>query len=485
MYIRRFRSIISFGLVGVLSAITGVAESGSAPAARIIDVSTASQLTAALQNAMPGDEIRMANGTYAGHFTITRSGTESAPIVLSGSRAAVIDGQGTSNGRAVQLQADYWKLVGFTVTNGQKGIMALGAHHTIVDGVRVHQIGDEAIHFRDNSSDNVVQNSEISDTGLREPGFGEGIYFGQAVSNWPDGQPDRSDRNKAIGNRLGPNVRAECLDLKEGTTGGEVRDNVFNGTGMSGENFADSWIDAKGNGYRITGNRGTSALLDGFQTHIQVAGWGRDNVFSGNTANVGAAGFGFKIAKDGNTSAGNVVCTDNVVTNATSGVANIPLTDCGGGGGGGGDAGGGGGGDGGGGGGGRVEVTPAASGVSASADDGNAPANTVDNDVATRWSASGDGQWIAYDLGTTFVVREVAIAVYKGDSRRAAFDLQASSDGTNWQTIWSGRSSGASTAQENYDFPDVNARFIRYVGHGNDVNAWNSLTEVDIFAAQP
>ncbi|WP_394825921.1 right-handed parallel beta-helix repeat-containing protein [Pendulispora albinea] len=324
MHIRRLRSIFILATAVSMTAITGVAGSTT----RIIHVSTASQLTAALRSAVPGDEIRMADGTYPGRFTINRSGTGSAPIVLTGSRAAVIDGQGTSNGRTVQLQADHWRLIGFTVTNGQKGIMALGAHDTIIDKVRVHHIGDEAIHFRDNSTDNVVQNSEISDTGLREPGYGEGIYFGQAVSNWPNGQPDRSDRNKAIGNRIGPDVRAEHLDLKEGTTGGEVRGNVFDGAGQTGANYADSWIDVKGNGYRIVGNRGTSALLDGFQTHIVAEGWGRDNVFSGNTADVRASGFGFKIAKDGSSSAGNVVCTNNTVTNAGSGAANVPLSSC-------------------------------------------------------------------------------------------------------------------------------------------------------------
>src|SRR6266545_1431736 len=118
----------------LLTTIISVAGPHAAAATRVVNVSTTAQLTAALQNAAPGDEIRMADGTYAGHFTITRSGTTSAPIVLTGSRAAVIDGQGTSSGRTVQLQADNWRLVGFTVTNGQKGIMALGAHNTVVDG---------------------------------------------------------------------------------------------------------------------------------------------------------------------------------------------------------------------------------------------------------------------------------------------------------------------------------------------------------------
>ncbi len=439
--------------------LTTVAGPAAASATRIVNVGNASQLTSALQNAMPGDEIRMADGTYAGHFTISRSGTTSAPIVLTGSRAAVIDGQGTSSGRTVQLQADNWRLVGFTVTNGQKGIMALGAHNTVVDGVRVHHIGDEAIHFRDNSTDNIVQNSEITDTGLREPGFGEGLYFGQAVSNWPSGQPDRSDRNKAINNKIGPNVRAEHLDLKEGTTGGEVRGNTFDGAGMSGANFADSWIDVKGNGYKITGNRGTTALLDGFQTHVAVSGWGNNNTFSGNTADVRASGFGFNIASS---SSGNVVCTNNTVTNAGSGTANVSLTNCGGTS--------------------QLEVTPAASGVTSSSNDGNVPGNTVDNDLGTRWSASGDGQWIRYDLGAARTITQATVAVYKGDTRHNRFDLQVSSDGTSWQTVWSGQSGGTSAAQEPYDFADVNARFLRYLGHGSDVSAWNSLTEVDIFA---
>lgn len=451
--------MVALGCVTVLVAGVSVAGAGVAAAVRVVNVSNGSQLGAALQNAQAGDEIRMADGVYAGRFVISRSGTGVAPIVLTGSRNAVIDGQGTASGRAVQLQADHWRLVGFTVTNGQKGIMALGAHHTIIDGVRVHRIGDEAIHFRDNSTDNTVQNSEISDTGLREPGFGEGIYFGQAVSNWPSGQPDRSDRNKAIGNSIGPNVRAEALDLKEGTTGGEVRGNTFDGAGMSGANFADSWIDAKGNGYQITGNRGTTSRLDGFQTHVAVSGWGNNNVFSGNTADVRAGGFGFNVAS---ASTGNVVCSNNTVTNAGSGAANVPLSNCGGTG--------------------QLEVTPAASGVTSSSNDGNVPGNTVDNNLGTRWSASGDGQWIRYDLGSVRTVTRVTIAVYNGNGRHNRFDLQVSGDGTSWQTVWSGQSSGTTTAQESYDFADVNARFLRYLGHGSDVSAWNSLTEVDIFA---
>src|SRR5262249_51963153 len=46
------------------------------------------------------------------------------------------------------------------------------------------------------------------------------------------------------------------------------------------------------------------------------------------------------------------------------------------------------------------EITPGASGVTASANDGNVPSNAVDNNLDTRWSANGDGQWLQLDLGS-------------------------------------------------------------------------------------
>jgi len=42
-----------------------------------------------------------------------------------------------------------------------------------------------------------------------------------------------------------------------------------------------------------------------------------------------------------------------------------------------------------------ADLTPlTAASVVASGNDGNLPENTLDNNLATRWSASGDGQWI-------------------------------------------------------------------------------------------
>jgi hypothetical protein len=129
-----------------------------------------------------------------------------------------------------------------------------------------------------------------------------------------------------------------------------------------------------------------------------------------------------------------------------------------------------------------VEVTPSGGAVTASAHDGNAPANTVDNNLNTRWSAEGDNQWIAYDLGSVRTVGYARIAVYLGNQRRNVFDIQTSGNGSTWTTIWSAESSGTTPQEQTYDFPDVQTRYIRYLGHRNSVNNWNSLTEVSLFA---
>jgi beta-glucanase (GH16 family) len=130
-----------------------------------------------------------------------------------------------------------------------------------------------------------------------------------------------------------------------------------------------------------------------------------------------------------------------------------------------------------------VEVTPAAAGVTASADDGNVPGNSVDNLLATRWSANGDGQWIRFDLGSVRTVGYVKVAVYNGNLRQARFDLQLSSDGSNWSNAITGAtSSGTTTQEQTFDFADASARYVRYLGHGNTVNLWNSLNEVSVFA---
>jgi len=113
--------------------------------------------------------------------------------------------------------------------------------------------------------------------------------------------------------------------------------------------------------------------------------------------------------------------------------------------------------------------------------DPNVPANTQDKSLETRWSAPGyDGDWIKYDLGATKTVAFVKIAWYLGDQRAADFDIDVSTNDSDWAQVYSGTSSGTTTALQQYDFTDTAARYVRITGYGNSENHWNSITEVEI-----
>lgn len=261
-----------------------------APAVGVLRVSTAAALTSALQTARPGQTIELADGRYIGSFKASASGTTTAPITLRGSRSAVLSSGSTSSGYGLHVTGANWRISGISVASSSKGIVLDGSTNTLISSVDVGTIGAEAVHFRSGSSDGGIIDSVIHDTGLKQPEYGEGIYLGSARSNWAGGIPDRSDRVTVRGNRI-VNTSAEGIDIKEGTTGGLITGNVFSNSGTSGANYADSWVDVKGNGYRLEGNTGSGTRLDAFQVHSVLAGWGTGNVFRENTVKNGVPGY--------------------------------------------------------------------------------------------------------------------------------------------------------------------------------------------------
>ncbi|WP_083255030.1 cellulose binding domain-containing protein [Amycolatopsis orientalis] len=327
----------------------------SVPPGDVVDVGTAAELQAALAAASPGRTIRLAAGTYRGSFVATKPGTAAAPITVTGPATAVLINDGPS-GEAPSCPAPtagwdpgygfwlygapYWQLKGFTVQEAKKGIVVDNSHHTVIDGVRVHRIDEEAVHFRRSSADSVIRDSTISHTGLVQAGYGEGVYLGSANSNWGchgnSGGVDRSDRVQVLDNHIGPYVAAEGIDVKEGTADGVIRGNTFDGQGVSGQNSADSWVDVKGIGYVIEGNTGSFAspgtFANGYETHNPDTSPsfpnGCGNVWRDNKSDLGGVGqYAIKITSTSKCSERpNVVYASNTVSRAVNGLTNIPVT---------------------------------------------------------------------------------------------------------------------------------------------------------------
>lgn len=288
-----------------------------------VEVRTTDELVAALAAARPGTTIHLADGRYPGEFVATAKGTDSAPVTLCGGRGAVLDGGDISGGYTLHLDgAAHWRVLGLTLTGGQKGLMVDSGVGNLVEGLLVRSVGDEAIHLRADSTDNVVRGNTVRETGRRKPKFGEGIYVGTAERNWchvTACRPDRSDRNVVEGNDIA-GTAAESVDVKEGTSDGVVRGNRFDGSSMT---EADSWVDVKGNGWLIEDNVGASSPEDGFQVHAVVDGWGRGTVFRGNTARVNGPGYGIHAAGPREMRDSTTVTCDNTASHAERGLSNV------------------------------------------------------------------------------------------------------------------------------------------------------------------
>jgi len=121
--------------------------------------------------------------------------------------------------------------------------------------------------------------------------------------------------------------------------------------------------------------------------------------------------------------------------------------------------------------------------IIANGDDGNRPANAIDNNLSTRWSRNGVGSWIRADLGVQKTVSNVDIAWHSGNERQNNFVISVSNDGTTFTNVFTGKSSGTTLSPEKYDFPDITARYVKITVNGNTQNNWASITEIDVYGS--
>ncbi|MDF2651547.1 MAG: hypothetical protein K0Q73_7352, partial [Paenibacillus sp.] len=110
---------------------------------------------------------------------------------------------------------------------------------------------------------------------------------------------------------------------------------------------------------------------------------------------------------------------------------------------------------------------------------------TIDNNIESRWSSYGEGSWISYDLGGDQAVAYLGMAFYKGNDTQYSFDVQVSSDNTNWITVLSGAQSALTVNESELqviDIPDQTTRYLRIVANGNNKTGANNYLEVQFYA---
>lgn len=251
------------------------------PEGTVITVSTGAELQAALMSATAGTTILVNPGVYTvTPTTITldngiggtvsrtwffggsqTNGTSSNKIVVKSANPAnpaILDGAGWDNaGYTLYLRGDYWEIRDLKIRSGAKGIILDNANHCTIVNCEIYEMGQEAIHIRDGSSHNLIEGCYVHDSGKLNDGFGEGIYIGSDNSVWADGDgivtgekgklySKECHYNTVRNCTLGPNITAEPIEIKEGTTHTIFENCIVRGPGVSGNNYADSHFDIKG-----------------------------------------------------------------------------------------------------------------------------------------------------------------------------------------------------------------------------------------------
>ena len=252
--------------------------------AQVTNCNTIDCIQNAMATAQPGTEIVIASGTY--NFSINdkipgafgrnaylhsaQNGTSSNRIILRGASASsrpVIKGFNYDDGYLLGLEGNYWTIKDIEFRTGSKGVILDNADYTELYNLEIHDVGDEALHFRHGTAYSSAEKCFIHDTGKKQIFFGEGIYIGsdRSVHNslFNDGDTFCEDWKRDQGrcgrfynpsvhhitirdSDIGPNVTAEHFDVREGSWEVVIENNVVDAKGQGTETFLDSFIDLKG-----------------------------------------------------------------------------------------------------------------------------------------------------------------------------------------------------------------------------------------------
>ena len=118
---------------------------------------------------------------------------------------------------------------------------------------------------------------------------------------------------------------------------------------------------------------------------------------------------------------------------------------------------------------------------SGAADKENVAENSIDGDGSTIWAALGKGRYVDYELDKQYSLTAAEILFNPNNSRNAVFEIQVSTDGKEFKTVYSGNSDGSleEVGWELFNFEQpVNAKYVRYVANGSNISDWNAIKEI-------
>jgi len=109
-----------------------------------VAVTDTASLQTALAAAQPGDVITLADGTYAGSFSLAKSGTATDPIVIRGASrdAVILDGMACTGCNVVEAYGSYIHIENLTIAHANRAIrfQTAGAQANVVRRVHITDV---------------------------------------------------------------------------------------------------------------------------------------------------------------------------------------------------------------------------------------------------------------------------------------------------------------------------------------------------------
>ena len=199
------------------------------------EIGPSDDLEAAAAALVPGEELVLRGGTYFfdENVTITANGTAAQPIVIRAKNGEkpIIE-QATANQNVVEINgSSYLVISGIEFTGGSHGIRLMNSDYITIENCEVQETGDVAISANSGGTYEGLKflRNHIHHTN----GTGEGMYLG--CNN--DGC--RIANSLIEGNYIHHTNRAtveqgDGIEIKEGSYGNIVRDNVIHDTKFPG-----------------------------------------------------------------------------------------------------------------------------------------------------------------------------------------------------------------------------------------------------------
>jgi hypothetical protein len=221
------RRILAVAVAAVLIA--------AAPAAFAVDIAPGGNLRTAIAALKPGEELRLAGGTYTvdSGFRVTVNGTAQQPIVMrsrDGERALI---RQTNSGQNVfEISGSrYFVVRDIEFTGGSHGIRLMSSSFITIEGCEVHDTGDVAISA---NSGGTYEGLRILRNHIHHTnGTGEGMYLGcnsdacRLANSLIEGNYVHHTNGASV-------TQGDGIELKEGSFGNVIRDNVVHDTNYPG-----------------------------------------------------------------------------------------------------------------------------------------------------------------------------------------------------------------------------------------------------------